>query len=48
MGKGSVNMDNTKILQDISYGMYVVTTNYNNKKVGCIINTLTQVHQKIQ
>lgn len=36
-------MDNTKILQDISYGMYVVTTNYNNKKVGCIINTLTQV-----
>ncbi|MGM9878968.1 MAG: flavin reductase [Bacilli bacterium] len=36
-------MNNTKILQDISYGMYIVTTKYDNKKVGCIINALTQV-----
>ena len=36
-------MDNTKVLQDISYGMYIVTTKYNEKKAGCIINTLTQV-----
>lgn len=43
MEKGSVNMDNTKVLQDISYGMYIVTTKYNEKKAGCIINTLTQV-----
>ena len=43
MEKGSVNMDNTKVLQDISYGMYIVTTKYNEKKAGCIINTLSQV-----
>lgn len=35
-------MDN-KILRDISYGMYVVATSYNDKLVGCTINTLTQV-----
>lgn len=36
-------MENKKILQDISYGMYLITTKYNDKKIGCIINTLTQV-----
>lgn len=36
-------MDNTRILQDISYGMYIVTTKYNDKQAGCIINTLSQV-----
>lgn len=33
----------SKILRDISYGMYVVTTSYNDSLVGCTINTLTQV-----
>ena len=33
----------SKILRDISYGMYVVATNYNERLVGCTINTLTQV-----
>lgn len=33
-----------KIFRDVSYGMYIVTTtDKNNKKVGCIINTLTQI-----
>lgn len=31
------------VFNDISYGMYVVTTNYKDKKVGCFINTLTQI-----
>ena len=35
-------MDKT-VFNDISYGMYVVTTNYNDKNVGCFINTLTQI-----
>jgi flavin reductase (DIM6/NTAB) family NADH-FMN oxidoreductase RutF/rubredoxin len=38
-------MDN-KVLRDISYGMYVVTANYNNRFVGCTINTLTQITSK--
>lgn len=32
-----------KVFNDISYGMYTVTTNYNDKNVGCFINTLTQI-----
>ena len=32
-----------KALHDISYGMYIVTTNYNNQKIGCVVNTVTQV-----
>lgn len=33
-----------KIFRDISYGMYIVTTNNKeNKNVGCVINTLTQI-----
>lgn len=36
-------MDKT-IFRDISYGMYMVTTkDKNDKNVGCIINTLTQI-----
>ena len=32
------------IFRDISYGMYIVTTkDNNNKNVGCVINTLTQI-----
>ena len=34
---------NTKALRDISYGMYVITSIYDNEKVGCIVNTVTQV-----
>ena len=35
---------NKEIFKDISYGMYLVTTiDKDNKKVGCIINTLTQI-----
>lgn len=30
------------IFKDINYGMYIVTSN-NEKNVGCIINTLTQI-----
>lgn len=33
-----------KVLQDISYGMYIVSANLNGKDVGCTINTLTQVN----
>lgn len=32
-----------KILRDISYGMYIVTTSQEENKVGCVINTLTQI-----
>lgn len=33
-----------KIFRDISYGMYIVTTkDKENKNVGCVINTLTQI-----
>ena len=32
-----------KAMQDLSYGMYVITTNVNDKKVGCFVNTVTQI-----
>ena len=35
-------MDKT-LFYDISYGMFVVTTNYNQQNVGCIINTFCQI-----
>jgi len=35
-------MDKT-VLHDISYGMYVVSTNFNGKNVGCIANTFSQI-----
>ena len=35
-------MDNN-VFRDISYGLYIVSTKYNNKNVGCVINTLSQV-----
>ena len=34
---------NTKILQKISYGLFVVTTSFEGKDTGCIINTACQV-----
>lgn len=32
-----------KVLNNISYGMYVVATKYQDKNVGCFVNTVTQV-----
>ena len=31
------------VFRDITYGMYVVTTKYNEKMAGCIVNTVTQI-----
>lgn len=31
------------VFRDISYGMYVVSTKYEGKNIGCIVNTLTQI-----
>ncbi len=33
----------TKILRDLSYGVYIATTKYDNKNVGCTINSVIQV-----
>ncbi|MBE5739188.1 MAG: flavin reductase [Clostridiales bacterium] len=35
-------MDKT-LFHDISYGMFIITTNYNQQNVGCIINTFCQI-----
>lgn len=32
-----------KIFRDISYGMYFVSSNIDDKSVGCVINTLCQI-----
>ena len=32
-----------RIFRDISYGMYFISSIYDDKKVGCIINTLCQI-----
>lgn len=32
-----------KVLNHISYGMYVIATKYNDRNVGCFVNTVTQV-----
>ena len=32
-----------KVLNNISYGMYVIATKYNGKNVGCFVNTVTQL-----
>ena len=35
---------NKLIFRDITYGMYIVTTkDKDNKNIGCVINTLTQI-----
>lgn len=31
------------VFRDISYGLYIISTQYNGKDVGCIVNTLSQV-----
>lgn len=30
-------------LMDISYGMYVISTKYNGRNIGCFVNTVSQV-----
>ena len=35
-----------KVLNKISYGMYVIGTKYNGKNVGCFVNTVTQITSK--
>ena len=35
-------MDNN-VFRDISYGLYIVSSQYQGRKVGCVINTLSQV-----
>lgn len=30
-------------LNNLSYGMYVITTTYNDRKIGCFVNTVTQI-----
>ena len=32
-----------KVFRDISYGMYIVSSNFGGKEVGCVINTLCQI-----
>lgn len=34
------------VLNEISYGMYIITTKVKNKNVGCLINTVTQITSK--
>ena len=34
---------NINVLNDITYGMYIITTKDNNKNIGCLINTVTQI-----
>ena len=36
-------MIDNNVFRDISYGLYIVSTKYENKNVGCVINTLSQV-----
>lgn len=33
-----------KVFRDISYGMYFLTSSYNDKKSGCVVNTFSQVN----
>ena len=32
-----------KAMQDITYGMYVISTKFKDKNVGCFVNTVTQI-----
>ena len=34
---------NIYALNDISYGMYIITTKYQERNVGCFVNTVSQV-----
>lgn len=32
-----------KVLRNLSYGMYVISTSFNNKLAGCVVNTVVQI-----
>lgn len=36
-------MIDNKVFRDVSYGLYIISTKYNERNVGCVINTLSQV-----
>ena len=36
-------MIDNNVFRDVSYGLYIISTKYNGKNVGCVINTLSQV-----
>ena len=36
-------MVDSNVFRDISYGLYIISTKYNERNVGCVINTLSQV-----
>ena len=38
-----VKMIDNNVFRDVSYGLYIISTKYNGKNVGCVINTLSQV-----
>lgn len=40
------NKINTEALNNIGYGLYVITTNTDNRDNGCIINTVMQITSK--
>ena len=41
-------MIDASVFKDVSYGMYIITTKEKEKRVGCVINTLTQITAKDQ
>ena len=41
--QGGNDMLDFDALLKVSYGMYIVSTNEGNKKVGCLVNTVSQV-----
>ena len=36
-------MIDNNVFRDVSYGLYIISTKYQEKNVGCVINTLSQV-----
>ncbi len=36
----------SKVFRDLSYGMFVISTKYNDRNVGCFVNTVTQITSK--
>jgi len=34
---------NLEVLRYITYGMYIITSKFNEKLVGCVVNTITQI-----
>jgi len=31
------------VLRNITYGMYIISTSFEEKLVGCVVNTVTQI-----